>query len=57
MSKVTLSIDPKQKEKLKETAGILDVSVSALLREWVEEILDNIEQVKAAHVSNTTSPK
>lgn len=44
MDKVSLTVPSGDKEKLTEIAGTLGVSVSSLLREWVDKILKSMEE-------------
>lgn len=44
MNKVSLRLPTEDKEKLTEIAGTLGVSVSSLLREWVDKILKSMEE-------------
>jgi predicted DNA-binding protein len=43
MDKVSLTVPPGDKQKLTEIAGTLGVSVSSLLRDWVDKILKSME--------------
>lgn len=44
MDKVSLTVPEENKQKLTEIAGTLGVSVSSLLREWVDKILKSMEE-------------
>ena len=44
MDKVSLTVPKEDKQKLTEIAGTLGVSVSSLLREWVDKILKSMEE-------------
>ena len=44
MSKVSLSIPEGDKQKLTEIAGTLGVSVSSLLRDWIDQVLKSMEK-------------
>jgi len=44
MDKVSITVPSGDKEKLTEIAGTLGVSVSSLLREWVDKILKSMEE-------------
>jgi len=44
MSKVSLTIPDRDKQKLTEIAGTLGVSVSALLRDWIDQVLKSMEE-------------
>lgn len=44
MEKVSLNIPQEDKQRLMEIAGTLGVSVSALLRDWVDQVLKSMEE-------------
>jgi len=43
MDKLSLTIPAEDKQKLTEIASTLGVSVSSLLREWIDKILKSME--------------
>ena len=44
MDKVSLTIPAEDKQKLTEIAGTLGVSVSSLLRDWIDQVLKSMEE-------------
>lgn len=44
MNKISVTLPPEDKQKLVETANTLGVSVSSLLREWIDKILKSMEK-------------
>jgi predicted transcriptional regulator len=46
MSNVSLTIPEEDKQKLTEIADTLNVSVSALLRDWIDQVLKSMEREK-----------